>query len=69
MRGELMNVPKCKECDFFVEELSKFVMNHKNKTYWCTKARNLNQGIFRSNILAKEIRTSPKWCPKRSNGV
>ena len=64
-----MNIPKCKECESFVERFSETGMNPKNKTYWCRKATKLDVGLFESNILAKETRTSPKWCPKRNKKI
>lgn len=59
-----MAVPKCKECEHLIQQKSQFVMNPKNKSYWCRNVRNIDLGMCR-NILSKEIKTSPKWCPLR----
>lgn len=58
-------VPKCKECKFFKIITPETWSFKKNNYYECMKITAFN-GLFNQRISAKDIRTSPKWCPRRN---
>jgi len=65
-----LSVPKCKEC--------KCYENTKGNNFWSDSRFNFCHGFETTNsegyqtgdkksIYAKDLKTSPKWCPKRLN--
>ena len=59
-------VPHCKECDYFKEVIDNSKWWGKNKHYECKKRVIKDMFGLNINIQAKELKTSPKWCPKRN---
>lgn len=64
-------VPKCKECEWHVKEQGKYAL--ENYYHYCNepgmeKVRRKGKLSYLfpgTRIKAKELNTSPKWCPKR----
>jgi len=63
-----MSIPKCKNCEFYHSE--------RRENYWKDHIDNYCYGLKTTDtegyevgekkfIYAKELKTSPKWCPKR----
>lgn len=63
-------VPKCKECEFHIPQYlgCGYV---KNESHYCHFVKNgVEIGCgYGKWIKSKEYVTSPKWCPRRENGI
>jgi hypothetical protein len=59
-----MSIPKCKEC----EDLSQYKIG-KHTYYECNNEETKACWKDSRKIYAKCIKTSPKWCPKRKEGL
>lgn len=53
-------IPKCKDCEF--HNVYPIGIGMKDR-HWCGKVK-VEVGVEK-NIPVKDMRTSPKWCPKR----
>lgn len=73
-----MNIPKCKECEFYLSMNERDYYINKTWDIDCNPKINLCIGFLKTDsegyqtgerkvILAKYMKTSPKWCPKRVN--
>jgi len=63
-----MSVPKCKECKFYqITRRENYWKDHMDSYCHGLKTTD-NEGYEigeKKFIYAKELKTSPKWCPKR----
>ena len=56
--------PKCKECsDHKIYPITEGLKDR----HWCGKVKVMRD--FDKSMDAKDVITSPKWCPKRENTV
>lgn len=64
----MYKVPHCKECEYFKTIRDNMKWWLKTNTYECSHKECRIEMIVNAQIPAKDIKTSPSWCPKRNEG-
>jgi len=65
-----MKVPKCKECEFYINQKRREWYSFSDPyDNYCNAFKTTDKEGYQIGekkfIYVKELKTSPKWCPKR----